>query len=114
MIHATIRMKMPAPKVSEGVEILRSVAERTRVQPGCISCRIYHDAQEENVIMIDELWRSQEDLDQHLRSTEYRNVLLVVEMAEEKPEIKFSAFSESSGVETIEKAISKGKGGGIK
>jgi len=104
MIHATIRMKIPAQKVREGVEILRSVAERTRVQPGCIDCRIYHDAQEENVIMIDELWRSQEDLDQHLRSSDYHEVLLVVEMAEENPEIKFAETSQSTGVETIEKA----------
>ena len=104
MIHATIRMKMPAQKVREGIEILRSVAERTRVKPGCIGCRIYHDAQEENVIMIDELWRSQEDLDQHLRSADYREVLLVVEMAEETPEIKFAETSQSTGVETIEKA----------
>jgi hypothetical protein len=33
-------------------------------------------------------------------------VLLVVEMARENPEIKFSEFSESTGVETIEKARS--------
>jgi quinol monooxygenase YgiN len=109
MIHATIRMKMPEQKVKEALEILRSVAERTRVQPGCISCRIYHDAQEENVIMVDELWRSQEEHECHLRSDEYRNVLLVVEMAHEKPEIKFSAISQSTGVETIEKARSHGR-----
>jgi hypothetical protein len=34
-------------------------------------------------------------------------VLLVVEMAREKPEIKFSEFSASTGVETIEKARSR-------
>jgi quinol monooxygenase YgiN len=107
MIHATIRMKMPLQKVGQAVEILRSMAERTRVQPGCISCRIYHDAQEKNVIMVDELWRTQEEHDRHLRSAEYRNVLLVVEMASEKPEIKFSEFSTSTGVETIEKARSQ-------
>jgi len=107
MIHATIRMTVPDQKVREALEILRSVAERTRVQPGCISCRIYHDAQEENVIMVDELWRTQEEHECHLRSAEYRNVLLVVEMAREKPEIKFSAFSDSTGLETIEKARSK-------
>jgi len=104
MMHATIRMKIPGKKIKEAVEILGSVAERTRIQPGCIRCRIYHDEQEENVIMLDELWRNQEDLDRHLRSAEYRNVLLVVEMASEKPEIKFSEFSASTGVETIEKA----------
>lgn len=109
MIHATIRMKMPVQKVKEAVDILRSMAERTRIQPGCISCRIYHDAQEENVIMLDELWETQEEHERHLRSAEYRNVLLVVEMAYEKPEIEFSAISQSTGVETIEKARSHGR-----
>ena len=98
---------MPGQKVREAVDILGSVAERTRVQPGCISCRIYHDEQEENVVMMDEVWRTQEEHECHLRSAEYRKVLLVVEMAKEKPEIKFSEFSESTGVETIEKARSQ-------
>jgi len=98
---------MPGQKVREAVDILGSVAERTRIQPGCISCRIYHDEQEENVVMMDEVWRTQEEHERHLRSAEYRKVLLVVEMAKEKPEIKFSEFSESTGVETIEKARSQ-------
>jgi quinol monooxygenase YgiN len=109
MIHATIRMELPARKANEVVKILGSVAEQTRVQPGCISCRVYHDSQEEQVIMIEEVWKSQEDLDQHLRSDEYRNVLLVVEMAQKEPEIKFSSFSHSTGVEIIEKARSHGR-----
>ncbi|MBP1742459.1 MAG: hypothetical protein H6Q48_4752, partial [Deltaproteobacteria bacterium] len=56
MIHATIRMKMPGQKAKEAMEILRSVAERTRVEPGCISCRIYRDDQEEHAILIEEFW----------------------------------------------------------
>ena len=109
MIHATIRMTLPAEKAQEALEILRSVAERTKVKPGCISCRIYQDSQEEDVIMIDEVWSTQQELDCHLRSAEYRNVLLVVEMADEKPEIKFNAISHSAGVETIEKARSQAR-----
>jgi len=104
MIHATIRMKLPGQKAKEAMEILRSVAERTRVEPGCISCRIYRDDQEEHAILVEEFWKSQEELERHLRSAEYRNVLLVVEMAHEKPEISFCEFSGSTGVETIEKA----------
>jgi len=111
MIHATIRMTLPAQKTQEALEILSSVTERTKVKPGCISCRIYHDTQEEHVIMIEEVWGSQEELERHLRSTEYRNVLLVVEMAHKEPEIRFSSFSDSTGVETIEKAIRGGEGG---
>ena len=104
MIHGTLRMKMPARTVAEAMKILGSVAVRTRVQPGCISCRIYQDAQDKNVIMVEEFWNSPEELDHHLRSAEYRTVLLLVEMASQKPEVRFSEISHSTGVETIERA----------
>lgn len=107
MIHATIRMTMPRRKVKEALEILRSFAEQTNVEPGCVSCHIYHDIQEKHSIMIEEFWRSQEELDLHLSSSEYRKILLVMEMAHEKPEIRFSACSNPTGIETIEKARSQ-------
>ena len=106
MVHATIRMDISPEKAREALEILRSITERTKVEPGCISCRIYRDVQEEHGIMIEELWRSQEELERHLRSSDYRSVLLVIEMSKGPPEIRFSVISESSGVETIEKARS--------
>jgi quinol monooxygenase YgiN len=73
-------------------------------EPGCISCHIYGDLQEKNVFMLKEVWRSEEDLDLHLRSDEYRNLLLILEMALEQPEIRFDTISSSTGIETIEKA----------
>ena len=111
MIHATIRMKMPGQRVNEAMEVLRSVAERTRVEPGCISCRIYRDDQEEHSILVEEFWKSQEELERHLRSAEYRKVLLVVEMAQKEPEVRFHEIVGSSGLETIEKAITASKTG---
>lgn len=56
--------------------------------------------------MIEELWKSNEDLENHLRSDDYLRVLLVIEMALEKPEIRFDSISCSTGFETIEKARS--------
>lgn len=106
MLHATVKMRIPVRRVGEVMEILQAVAERTRVQPGCISCRVYHDIQEERLILFEEMWSTQQDLDRHLRSEEYRNVLLVIEMADERPEILFNPLSDSTGVETIEKARS--------
>jgi quinol monooxygenase YgiN len=98
-------MAMPARGVAEAMKVLSSVTARTRVQPGCISYRIYRDAQEKNVIMIEEIWQRQEDFERHLRSDEYRHVLLVVEMAAEKPEFRFSDVSRSSGLEAVEQVI---------
>ncbi len=104
MLLATIRMVIPPEKRAEAVQILNSMAERTRVRPGCLSCRIYHDEQVEAVFMLEELWETQESLDRHLKSDDYRNVLFVTEMAVEPPEIKFRTISHSAGLEIIEKA----------
>ena len=79
MIQATIRMTIPPQKSGEALKILGSVAELCRYDPGCLSCHIYGDLQEKNVLMLEEVWRSEEDLDLHLRSDEYRNLLLVLE-----------------------------------
>jgi quinol monooxygenase YgiN len=104
MVHATVRMVIPANERGEVLEILRSIAERTRLEQGCIGCDVYQAAEEDLAILVEELWKSEEDLERHLRSEEYRKLLLVVEMALEPPEIRFDAISHSTGFETIEKA----------
>ena len=104
MVHGTIRMLIPKKRRSEVLGILSSVAERCRFESGCISCRVYQGVEVDHAVMLEEVWRNEEDLERHLRSDEYRKVLLVVEMALEPPEIRFHTISHSTGVETIEKA----------
>jgi quinol monooxygenase YgiN len=104
MILATVRMAILPQKRDEALKILRLTAEECGIQPSCLSCRIYEDVQEHGVLMFEERWRSQEDLEQHLRSDEYYKVLLVMEMALEQPDIKFDTISGSTGIETVEKA----------
>jgi quinol monooxygenase YgiN len=107
MIQATIRMLLPPQKRAEGLKILRSVAELCRDDPGCIGCHIYRDLQKKNLLMLEQVWRSEEDLDLHIRSDEYRNLLLVLEMATEFPKVRFDVISHSTGMDTIEKARAK-------
>lgn len=106
MIHATIRMTIPSQKCGEALKILKSMADQCRDDFGCLSCHIYGDLQENNVLMLEEVWRTQEDMDERIRSDEYLNLLLVLEMALKQPEIRFDAISSSTGIETIEKARS--------
>jgi quinol monooxygenase YgiN len=104
MVQTTIRMVIPASKHAEVLSVLRAMTEQNRIQPGCLSSYCYRDAEEANVIMIEEVWKSEEDLDRHLRSELYSRMLLIMEMAVVKPEIKFNTISESSGIEMIEAA----------
>lgn len=103
-VHATIRMPIAEKKCKEALAILRSFVERTRIEEGCIVCRLHQDVQEPRTLMVEELWQSADHLDRHLSSDQFRTVLLVIEMSDEAPEIRFDTIAHSAGIETIEKA----------
>lgn len=86
------------------MKILRSMAEQCGDDLGCLCCHIYEDLQEQNVLMFEEVWRTDEELYLHIRSDEYLNLLLLLEMSLKQPEVSFNAVAHSTGIETIEKA----------
>jgi len=94
-------------KRGEALKILKAMVARNQARTDdCVFCRICEDALEENILQFEEMWRTEEELVRHLRSDEYRNLLLVMEMALKQPEIRFDTISSSTGIETIEKARS--------
>jgi quinol monooxygenase YgiN len=103
-VRSSIRMLIPLDKQSEALDILSSVSARIQNEPSCIISRIYRGVDEVRAIMVEELWENQDDIIHHLKSDNYRRVLLVIEMADEPPEIRFDTIVSSSGFETIEKA----------
>jgi len=103
MIHASLRMKFASNKLAEARKTLCEMVERTRFSQGCLGCNVYQGLLERNVILFEEWWETQADLERHLRSDPYRHVILVIEMAAEYPEIRFSEITHSSGMETLEK-----------
>ena len=104
MIYETIRITLPTGRQKGALEILGRYAERTRFLVGCASCRLYHDEVDPKTIMLEEVWKAEDDLNSHLASASYQEVLLVMEMASSEPEVKFIAFSEYSGLERIQQA----------
>jgi len=104
MIHSTIRMELESGKHGDTLHLLCSIAQRTRSKPGCISCCVYRDIENDSMILFEQLWRNQKYLRHHLRSDDYQKVLLIVEVAMHKPEICFNSIANTTGVETIQKA----------
>jgi quinol monooxygenase YgiN len=94
----------PTKKRDEALRNFKSITKQCIYKPGSLSCHIYGDLQENNVFLLNEVWRSEEDLNLHLRSASYLNLLVVTEMSLKQPEIRFHTISSSSGIETIEKA----------
>ena len=108
MILATIRMTIPVRKVGEALRILKSVAEHSKVQPGCLGCRIYRNGHADNILLFEQQWSNNADLENYLQSNEYQQVLFVLEMAMQEPEVRFDTIMSSTGIETIEKAREHG------
>jgi len=107
MILATLRMVMSPENFAEVLRILLRTAERTRVETGCDRYRVYQDAQETRAILLEAAWNSEEELDQYLRSDDFLEVLMVMEMAVEQPEIQFSTIAGVTGLERAMAARSK-------
>ena len=108
-VHSTIRMLIPMNKQSEALEILQTVCAQIQFNPNCISSHLYRGVDDVRAVMVEERWTSDEYVMQHLRSDIYRRILLVIEMAEEPPEIFFDVIERSSGIEKIEKAHTQSK-----
>jgi len=104
MIQAMIDMEFAPDKMGEALQILRSIVERTRAETGCVSCSVYQDTEAENQLVFAQEWRSEDDLQRHLRSADYQKVLLVMEMALTRPEVRFDTIITTNGVGVIERA----------
>ena len=107
MVLSTVRMAIPLEKHNDALRILRSIVVQSRNDPGCLSYLIYRDLEDNNVLMLQGNWKSRENLNVHIRSDEYRNLLLVMEMSLKQPEVRFDTVSCSTGIESIEKIRSK-------
>ena len=104
VLISALKIRPARDKREEVLSALRHMVEPTEVEPGCISCHLYRDANDDSVIVLMEEWESRSALDCHLRSEQYRNVLAAMECSVERPEIRFSTISQTAGLELIEAA----------
>ena len=104
MIHASIRMQIPYPQRNEVLKVLGTVARKTLYEAGCTSCRVYCGAEEEDGILLDEIWSEELLLEHHFRSANFNKVIQLAELSSAPPEFRFDTVLQSSGIETIVKA----------
>ena len=104
MVISTLGI-LTAPKSrAEVVRTLTAQLGPTRVQPGCHRCDLYQDIENRDTITLVEEWESQAELDQRLRSEDYRSVLAVIELAQEQPVIHFDTVTRRGGLEIVASA----------
>ena len=75
MITALLRIPVSEERKDEVTQLLRSLIEPTRVETGCISCRLYQELRDPYVLTWVEEWETRDDLDRHLRSPRFKKIL---------------------------------------
>ena len=102
MIIVSLRIRVSHEKRKDFMNSARLILGPTRIQPGCISCRLYQDLDEPDAVFLVEEWESRKKLDRHFNSDQYRIILSLMEASDQFPDIKISTVSKTEGLEAIE------------
>ena len=104
MIHVSLKVEPPAERREEALRIFRSLLGPTSAAAGCVNCGFYRDAQNENTLCYVEDWQTEEDLQHHIRSDDFRKFLALIDLSSKPPELKFHMVCETFGIEYVTRA----------
>ena len=105
MIIVTLHLKVTPEKRGQILEIFRSMIGPTTVQPGCRHCDLLVSTQDDDLLVLLEKWESQETLNQHIKTDEFRNVLVAMDKAYALPQINFYKAESCEGMELVRKLL---------
>lgn len=103
MVIVNLHITAIPAKKKEAICILRSLIGPTMVQPGCKQCKVYDNTEVDNEILLFQEWESQQKLERHISSMEFRKILAAMDLSIEQPSLSFHTVSNTSGLELVEK-----------
>ena len=103
MVIFTLHLEVaPSDRLSV-LKTFHSIIGPTSVQKGCLYCGFYSNTQNDDELILLEKWESQQGLERHVRSDDFRKILTVMETAKKMPEISFNTVVSIAGLELVEK-----------
>jgi quinol monooxygenase YgiN len=97
-------MKVIPEKRSELLQALRAMTQQIKRERGCNNCYFFQDVENENIFMIIEDWKTQEELDSHLESDMFGALIGTKSLLVEPVDISIKAVSYTAGMEAVKKA----------
>ena len=100
-----IEMRFDAVEADAAVQLLLTVVERIEAKTGCQSCSASRDAVDPTRIRYSEIWNSEAPFRTHVRSEEFRHVLVAMDMGREKPEVTIGSLEGRTGLEYLRELL---------
>jgi quinol monooxygenase YgiN len=104
-ILVTLKMIVRPEKRRDLLETMRGMLEPSRVERGCLSYRLYEDVENRNAFVLLEEWATQEDLERHISKDNQRQLLALMDLLSEQPELRFNTVSHTAGMDLIENVL---------
>jgi quinol monooxygenase YgiN len=108
MVVFTMRVVTAPARRDALMALLEALLEPTRVEPGCLDCRLYADKDDAAALTLVEEWSSQQALDRHLRSDARKSLIATMELSAVAPVVRFDTLMRREGMEAIEQALQRG------
>ena len=102
MIMSTVRLAISEQHRSEVLRTLRVLMGHATAKAGCAGFSISQDVTNPETLTICDQWATREDLDEHVRSAEYRLLLAVIDLSVTPPDISFDDLGHIGGLELVQ------------
>jgi quinol monooxygenase YgiN len=104
MVNAIYILKTEGTEKWKIMPVIKQITGRTQYVAGCLQVGIWESA-ETSEIMVNEQWRSLDDLKKHINSKLYKKMLSALEMSTEMPVVSFMESDRNQGFELIEEVL---------
>jgi quinol monooxygenase YgiN len=107
MIVVRIAMNVLPEKQKELVQTILSMIGPMEKEAGCLSCALFCNVEDKNLLNLFEEWQTRKDLDRHLRSEMFSVLLGTKSLLCDPSQIQIHTVSHSEGMVTVKAARGK-------
>ena len=103
MIIMSLNFSVSTLMKKDVINIFDSMAGSTSVKPGCKKVNLYSDINNDDDVLLILEWNSHKEMEKHIRSEEFRKIMVLMDLSNEAPIIRFNTVSSTMGFELVEK-----------
>ena len=101
MVRLGVALAAPASGRDQIVHALRLLASPTRIEPGCLECRVWTEDTEEATVRYVEEWATEDAMRRRVRSGRFTRLLEVLESVPVPPRVQFDFVTETRGLDYV-------------
>jgi quinol monooxygenase YgiN len=101
LMTCSIDMSFSPENLDRSIQLLRSVVGRTLAKTGCKACTVGKDTSENGLVRYHEMWDSQATFERHVRSEEFRRVLMTMDMCRIEPRVVLGNLTGHTGIASL-------------